>query len=284
MFTGKHEGNAATGLFIQFFDGAFKKRLGLERAGRNQAAESLLVALPGFDIYDGGNAPSVFGIEASGKYVDAPYGLGFKYGEKADGVKGIVNRHPVDHDPVLHGRAAPYVELPTLIAGNDDTGKHRQILRNIGLSAGGGQGADLLGGYLQGGNGGFRTRPLPAPRDFDRGEFHGIGFQKYALKRDFVFFHFNSHNGRVVPQVSHYQLVLPYRHVGNREEAIQVGIGAEIRTPDQYVGKGYGFAGVFIQHRTTKGSLLGPYRRRKAQCRKEEQQKVEFAHSGLWIF
>ncbi len=120
VFAGDEEGGAAAAAFLQFLDGPFEEHFRLEGACRDEAAEFLAVAFAGFDIYNGGNAAAVFGVEAAGEHIHAADGLGFEYGEEANGVERVVDGHAIEEDAVLHGRAAADVELAALVAGRDD--------------------------------------------------------------------------------------------------------------------------------------------------------------------
>ena len=105
---------------------------------------ALLIALAGGDVNDCRDAAAMLCGKTAGEHFYIADGFRFKNRKQADGVEGVINGDPIKQDAVLHRRAAPDVQLPTLVAGYDHAWQYGEVLCNIRFAPGRRQGADLF--------------------------------------------------------------------------------------------------------------------------------------------
>src|SRR5690606_7843213 len=113
-----------------------------EGAGRHLAAEAGLVAVARGDVHHGAHPATVLGVEARGVDVGVADDVVVEHAEQTDAVKGVVQHHAVHHHLVHDGRAAPHVELATLVTSEYHPGHHLEVLGQVGLTAHGGHALD----------------------------------------------------------------------------------------------------------------------------------------------
>ena len=131
----KDERNCGIFRILGFLERTLKHYLGTEAVGTNLSRNAFLVAIAGGDVHDGRNAAAVFGTETARVHIGVTDDVGIEHREQADGMERIVDHHAVQKHLVLDGRTTTDVELTALVASEDDTGHHLQVLGEVGLTA-----------------------------------------------------------------------------------------------------------------------------------------------------
>ena len=121
----------------------FDQELAAEWACPDATGEASEAAVPGGDVHDGADPPTVAATEASGVDVGVGDDVRVEHAEQANAVEGIVDDHAVQQDLVLDGRATADVELTALVSCGDETGQGLQHLHEVRRAAEAGNAFDV---------------------------------------------------------------------------------------------------------------------------------------------
>ena len=213
MLGSKQEAAAGACLRIHGFDGSLHQSFHLKGAGGSKTGKALFVAFPGADIHNSRYTAPVLGIESAGIHVHGANGLCLENGEETDGVEGIVDRHTVEQNLVLYRRTTPDIDLPALVAGDNDARQYRQVLGNVRFTARRRQCTDFLGGDGDFGDLHIGARLLPRGRYTDGLEIDSRRVHAQALIDNCTGFEVDTDQQAVIAYICCYDFVVSGRQI-----------------------------------------------------------------------
>ena len=206
-----------------FFYGSFKHKLGAECACTEFSGNLLLVSVASGKVHYRGYTASILCIESTGINIRITQNVIVKYGEKAYGVKRIVNHHSIQKYFVLNWGTAPDIQLSSLVTCKNHARKYLKVLRQVGLAANGWYSAYLLGSELYNRCAGVASGFFSGSRNLYSVQIVRCFVEKKFFGDYRIALYGHLFAQRVIAKISNHQGVITIRNAADGKISVHIG-------------------------------------------------------------